>query len=85
MDRSLDVAQRTAKSLEHEEQGNTRCSWYCQNDPHKAEEEIGQNGNRWNNWNHPDYSIAKIGMNTEKSPGDMTRLVAQTLVKDHQQ
>ena len=32
---------------------------------------------------HPDYSIIKIGQNTEKSPGDLRRLaVTQTPVKD---
>ena len=34
---------------------------------------------------HPDYSIIKIGQNTEKSPGYLRRLaVTQTPVKDHQ-
>ena len=32
-----------------------------------------------------DYSIIKIGQNTEKSPGDLRRLaVMQTLVRKHQ-
>ena len=34
---------------------------------------------------HPDYSIIKIGKNTEKSPGDLKRLaVTQTPKEDHQ-
>ena len=33
---------------------------------------------------HADYSIIKIGQNTEKSPGDLRRLtVSQTPVKTH--
>ena len=33
---------------------------------------------------HPNYSIIKIGQNTEKSPGDTMRLaVTQTLVRNH--
>ena len=33
---------------------------------------------------HPNYSIIDIDQNTEKSPGDMSRLtVTQTPVKDH--
>ena len=33
---------------------------------------------------HPNYTIVKIGQNTEKSPGDLRRLaVAQTPVKTH--
>ena len=35
---------------------------------------------------HRDYSIVKIGLNTEKNPGNLRRLaVSQTPVKDHQQ
>ena len=34
---------------------------------------------------NPNYSIAEINLNTEKSPGDLMRLViTQTPVKDHQ-
>ena len=33
----------------------------------------------------PDYRIVEIDQNTEKSPGDLRRLVVtQTLVKNHQ-
>ena len=35
--------------------------------------------------NHLDYSITKIGQNTEKNPEDLMRLaVTQTPVKNHQ-
>ena len=34
---------------------------------------------------HLNYSIVKIGQNTEKSPGDLRRLaVTQNLLKEHQ-
>ena len=33
---------------------------------------------------YQDYSIIKIGQNTEKSPGDLRKLVNQTPVKDDQ-
>ena len=34
---------------------------------------------------HPNYSIIKIGQNTEESPGDLKRLaVTQTPVRNHQ-
>ena len=34
---------------------------------------------------HPNYSIPDVGLNTEKSPGDLRRLaVTQTAVKGHQ-
>ena len=35
--------------------------------------------------NHPNYSIIKIGQNTEKSPGDLEKFaVSQTLAEEHQ-
>ena len=40
---------------------------------------------RWTSGYHPDYSIIKIGKNTEKSPGDLRRLtVSQTPGRNHQ-
>ena len=45
----------------------------------------GRVANRRINRDHPNYSIVKIGQNTEKSPGDLRRLdVTQTPMKDHQ-
>ena len=42
-------------------------------------------GNKRTSGNHPNYRIIKIGQNTEKSPGDLRRLVVtQTLVRNHQ-
>ena len=42
-------------------------------------------GNKRTSGDHPDYSIIKISQNTEKSPGDLRRLVvSQTPVKEHQ-
>ena len=39
-------------------------------------------GNKRTSGDHPNYSIIKIGKNTEKSPGDLRRLdVAQTPVR----
>ena len=35
-------------------------------------------GNKRTSGNHPDYSIMKIGQNTEKSSGDLKRLVTET-------
>ena len=36
------------------------------------------------NWNYPEYSIIKIGQNTEKSTGDLRLAVTQTPVKNDQ-
>ena len=43
-------------------------------------------GNKRTSRDHPNYSIVEIGQNTEKSPGDLTRLaVTQTPGKNHHQ
>ena len=40
-------------------------------------------GNIRTNGDHPNYCIIEIGQNTEKSPGDVSRLVNKIPVKDH--
>ena len=43
-------------------------------------------GNKRTNGDHPNNSIIEIGQNTEKSPGDLKRLVVtQTSVRNHRQ
>ena len=45
----------------------------------------GRLGNKRTSRDHPNYSIIENGQNTEKSPGNLRRLVVtQTPVKDHQ-
>ena len=45
----------------------------------------GRVGNRKKNRDHQNYSIDKIGQDTEKNPGDLRRLaLTETPVKDHQ-
>ena len=44
-----------------------------------------RHGNKKTNRGNPDYSIIKIGQNTEKSPGDLRRLtVTQTPMRKQQ-
>ena len=65
--------------MEHEDD-----SWSTWNNPLRIGKKIGGLGNKWASRDHPDYSIIKIGQNTEKGPGDLRRLaVTQTLVKNH--
>ena len=45
--------------------------------------ETGRLGNQRTSGDHPDYSMIKIGKNTEKNPGDLRRLTV-TRVKNHQ-
>ena len=54
------------------------------NDPQRFGKGVGRVGNLKNR-EHPNYSIAKIGLNTESNPRDLRRLaVTQTPVKDYQ-
>ena len=73
------------KTVKHEGDVYTncnRCSWYCN---HRINRGTGGLGNERTNANHPNYCVIEICLNTEKSPGDFTRLaVTQTPVKDHQ-
>ena len=41
-------------------------------------------GNKRTSGDHPNYSIIERGQNTEKSPGDLSLVITQTPIKDHQ-
>ena len=71
--------------MEHERDANTDDKWWVRNDPRTLDQEAGRVRTRRTNRDHPNYSIVLIGQNTEKSPGDLTRLVVpRTPAKDHQ-
>ena len=81
----LRPCQRTKKAMERKGEGDTTCNWWTWHILKKAWKEAGKVGNLRTNWDHPDYNIIIIGLNREKSPGDLWRLaVTRTLVKDHQ-
>ena len=53
--------------------------------PKGLEKKIGGIGNQRNNRGYSETALNRIGLNTEKSPGDLKRLaVTQTRGKDHQ-
>ena len=58
--------------------GDTNCSW---NDLSGFDKGAGSVENQKMGRDHPNYSIIKIGQNTEKSPGDLLSL---TRAKDQQ-
>ena len=60
--------------MEHEGIGDTTCGWCTQDNPQRIGKGTGRLGNKRTNGDHPDYSIIKIGQNTEKSTGDLRRL-----------
>ena len=55
------------------------------NNPQRIGKGTWRLGNERTSRDHPDYIIIKIGKNTEKSPGDLRRLVViQTPAENHQ-
>ena len=91
-DKSLDLARqkkkkkkKSNKTMKHKSDGNTSCNWCVWKNSQRLDKETGRLKNQKASRAYPDDSIIKIGQNTEKSPGDLRRLVAtQTPVKNHQ-
>ena len=68
-------------NMEHESDSDTNCTRY---NHQSISTETGGFENKRTSGDHPNYSINKIGQNTEKSPGDLRRLaVTQTPVRNH--
>ena len=71
------------KIIDHESVSDTNCNWCERNNPQRLGKETERVGNWRTCQDHLNYSITKIGQNTEKSPGDLKRLgVTQTRVKN---
>ena len=60
--------------MEHESGTDTNCNWCTRYSHQKIGTGTGGLGNRGTSGDHPNYSIIKIGQNTEKSAGDLKRL-----------
>ena len=74
--------QRAEKTVEYHGDGDTNCRWCTWKSPQRLVKETRGMVNRSKNQDL-DYSIVKIGKNTEKSPGDPRRFsITQTPVKD---
>ena len=71
--------------MEHEGNLDKICNRFAHNGSQRHGKWSGWVGIRKTSWNHPNYGVAKIGQNTEKSSGDLRWLaVTQAPVKDHQ-
>ena len=71
--------------MEHESDGDTNCNWRTRCSHQMIGTRSGGLVDNRTNEDHPNYSLIKIGQNTEKSPGDLNRLaVTQTPVRSHQ-
>ena len=73
------------KNEEYEGDGYINCKWGVKNGPQRLGKKNEGIEDLRKNVVHPDQSIVKIGLNTERSPRNLRRLaVTQTPVKDHQ-
>ena len=73
-DKYLDFAWELKKNMEYESDGDTNCCWCTWDNPQKIGKGTGRLGNKRTRRDHPNYSIVKIGQNTEKSLGVLRRL-----------
>ena len=71
--------------MERKGDSDFSCSWCTWNDAQRISKGTGRLRNQRTRRDHPDNSITKIGQNTEKSPGDLRKLVIQTPEKNEQQ
>ena len=62
------------ETMEHERDVHTNGNWCVWYNPQRIGKGFGRLGNKRTSGDHPNYSIIKIGQNTEKSPGDLKRL-----------
>ena len=70
--------------MKHESDGDTNCNWCTQFSHQSIGTGTGGLGNKKTSGDHPNYGIVEINQNTEKSPGDLKRLVVTlTSVKNH--
>ena len=75
--------QRTEKTAEHEDNGDTNCNWCTRNGSKRLVRKTGGIRHQRKIRNHPDYCIIEISQNTAKSPRDLRKLtVTQTPAKD---
>ena len=70
--------------MEDDGDSDTYCNWCTLNNTQRIGKRTGRLGNKRTSGDHLDYSIIKNGLNTEKSFGDLRRLVPQTPVRNHQ-
>ena len=71
--------------MERENDSYNNSHWYSWFSRQRIDKSTRGFGNKRTNGDNPNYSIAKIGQNTEKSPGYLSKIaVTQTPVKDNQ-
>ena len=67
--------------MEYDGDDYTKWKWRFWNSCEKLRKRAGRVGNRGTNRDYPNYIIVEVDQNTEKSPGDLMKLIiTQTLV-----
>ena len=56
--------------MEYDREGDTNCNWCIWNNSQRFGVRTGRSGNQRTCRDFPVYSIIKIGLNTEESPGE---------------
>ena len=64
-DKYRDLARELKITMEHESDGDTNCNWRNQYSHQMIGSRTGGLGNKRTSGNHPNYSIAEIGLNTD--------------------
>ena len=70
--------------MEHESDGYTNFNWYSWYNHLRAVTRTEGLGNKRRRGDHPNYSIIKIGQNTEESPWRLETCCYQTPERNHQ-
>ena len=63
--------------MKHKGDDYSYCNWCARCRHQRIGKRTGRLGNKKTGGDHPNYSIIKIGQNTEKSPGDLRSLKLQ--------
>ena len=66
--------------MEHESDSDTNCTWCARYSHQRIGTGAGRLGNKSMRGDHPNYNIIEIGQNTEKSPGDLKRLIVAVVI-----
>ena len=84
-DKNLDLARELKKTMEHESDSDTNCNWCTWHSHKRISTGTVWLRNKNTSRDHSNYSIVEITLNTEKSPGDLRRLVVtQTTVINYE-
>ena len=72
------------KTMQHDSDCYTNCNWCSWYSHQKIGKKIRRLENKRASGDHPNYTIVENSQNTERIPRDLSRLVTQIPVKDHQ-